>query len=168
MPSKYTVQSKEFGRGKAEVKRFSTLRDVQTYVKTQWQGAEYIDGPAAFHSDYCTFYLTGCVLNDLGARGGAYGTDEYWDWIWIEMDLAVLAAQAEWRCAIRRVAFDSERDTFTVYAECRVGGCGREFSFCASGDEGHEDFNMADCGRHREVPVVAESAAGDDSEGVPF
>jgi len=97
MPSKYTVQLKEFGRGSASAKRFSSLRDVQAYVKTQWQGADYIDGAAEFHTDYCTFRLTGCGLSDLGARAGAYGTDEYWQWIWIEMDPAVLAEQALWR-----------------------------------------------------------------------
>jgi hypothetical protein len=58
---------------------------VQDYVKGRWQGADYIDGTHEFHGDYGRFELTGCSLADLGHRNGAAGTDEYFDWTWINV-----------------------------------------------------------------------------------
>jgi len=89
MPSRYTIKVKEFGRGPANTRRFSSLADVQQYVRGRWEGADYIDGPAQWHNDYCTFTLTGAKLSDLGSRGGPHGTDAYWEWNWA--DLSALA-----------------------------------------------------------------------------
>ena len=84
--SKYSVRSREEGRGPATVRRFSKLVDVQTYVRDRWYGADYIDGPASFHSDYATFQLSGCTLADLGHRAGSDPNAlEYWNWVWKEV-----------------------------------------------------------------------------------
>jgi hypothetical protein len=83
---RFSVSFREEGRGPATRRRFSSLADVQTYVRDRWQGADYIDGPASFHTDYCAFTLTGCTLADLGARrSNDYRADDYWTWDWKEL-----------------------------------------------------------------------------------
>lgn len=77
----YSIRSKEFGRGKAHVRRFTTLAGLQEAVKAQWQGVEYIDGPASFHSDYCTFTISGATLKDLGHRD----PNDRWYWLWNDL-----------------------------------------------------------------------------------
>jgi hypothetical protein len=62
----YALVSREFGRGPAHTDRYATLTALAKAVKDQWQGAEYIDGEAAFHTDYCTFKIEGAKLTDLG------------------------------------------------------------------------------------------------------
>ncbi len=62
----FGLKSKEFGRGPAHTKRFATLAELAAAVKDQWQGADYIDGPGGFHTDYCTFTLIGAKLADIG------------------------------------------------------------------------------------------------------
>lgn len=70
------------GRGPKEIRKFATLGEIQAYVKSQWQGAEYIDGSTGFHTDYCRFELKGCTLADLGTRDGRAGTEEHYEWTW--------------------------------------------------------------------------------------
>ena len=62
------------------------LTAVQEYVKSQWMGTEYIDGPNEFHGDFGNFRVIGCTLVDLGERGGPDGTPEYWDWTWKDLN----------------------------------------------------------------------------------
>lgn len=81
---KYLVKSKEFGRGPTHTMRFYSLAELQAYVKSQWQGVEYMDGKSNFHTDYCTFELVGATLYDLGSHAGT--GDEYWDWLWKEVN----------------------------------------------------------------------------------
>jgi hypothetical protein len=75
---KYEVHGQEEGRGPVFKKKFATLREVQEYVKARWEGPDYIDGPAEFHSDYCTYDLVGCELADLGNRR----VDDFYSWDW--------------------------------------------------------------------------------------
>lgn len=80
---RYKLTSREFGRGPAHVRTFTTLQALQEACKQQWEGPDYIDGPAQFHSDYCTFRLSGAVLSDLGKRRDSDpARDGYWDWLW--------------------------------------------------------------------------------------
>ena len=82
----YAVSNREFGRGPAERKRFASLAALQQYVRDRWQGVEYIDGPQEFHSDYCTFRISGATLKDLGRRESSDpATDEYWYWRWHDL-----------------------------------------------------------------------------------
>jgi hypothetical protein len=82
--AKYTVRAREFGRGPALTRKFSTLAALQEYVRARWEGVEYIDGPQSFHNDYCTFNLSGAKLTDLGRRKGEYGAEAFWDWEWFD------------------------------------------------------------------------------------
>ena len=81
-PKPYSIDAREEGRGPANITKFATLAEVQAYVKSQWQGAEYIDCLTSFHTDYCRFTLKGCTLDNLGHRAGEPGSDEYYDWVW--------------------------------------------------------------------------------------
>ncbi len=63
---RYSVSCREEGRGKASVTKFATLDDAARYVKDRWQGAEYMDGPSSFHTDYCSYELRGFALADIG------------------------------------------------------------------------------------------------------
>jgi hypothetical protein len=70
------------GEGSSETK-FATLAEVQEYVKSRWQGVEYIDGSDVFHGDFGHFYLKGCNLVDLGVRKSLdSASDDFWSWIW--------------------------------------------------------------------------------------
>jgi hypothetical protein len=60
---------------------FRSMAALQKWVRDHWQGAEFIDGPAEFHTDYVRWTIVGATLADLGHRG-PHGTDEYWDWSW--------------------------------------------------------------------------------------
>lgn len=62
----FKVEGREFGRGPKWTDSFATLAEAQAHVKSHWQGAEYIDGPQAFHTDYSTFTLVGFSLRDIG------------------------------------------------------------------------------------------------------
>lgn len=81
-PKPYAIDCREEGRGPANITKFATIGEVRDYVKARWQGAEYIDSPTSFHSDYARFTLKNCTLADLGKRGGEPGSDEYYDWQW--------------------------------------------------------------------------------------
>ena len=81
----YSIEVREEGRGPATIRKFENLWDVQKYVRDRWQGVEYIDGPNAFHSDYCTFDMYGAMLRDLGEHAGPWGTQDYWQWNWFEL-----------------------------------------------------------------------------------
>ena len=67
-------------------RKFATLAALQTYVKERWQGVDYIDGPAAFHTDYANYTISGAKILDLGHRGGERGTEGYWSWIWKDLN----------------------------------------------------------------------------------
>ncbi len=77
MSKPFAVSSKEFGRGKASVKRFATLEEASKYVQDYWQGADYVDGNDGFHTDYSTFTLTGFTLKDIGQFSYDDGCREY-------------------------------------------------------------------------------------------
>ncbi len=47
---------------------YKTLEALTVAVKAQWQGADYIDGPAGFHTDYARYEIVGATLADLGVR----------------------------------------------------------------------------------------------------
>jgi hypothetical protein len=66
MPAKIKIHSREFGRGKPSVNTFATLTDAAAFIKARWQGAEYCDGDANFHTDYCTYELRGFTLSQIG------------------------------------------------------------------------------------------------------
>lgn len=78
---KYTVHGMEEGHPLKSFKAaFATLKEVQEYVKARWEGPDYIDGPAEFHSDYCTYDLVGCTLADLGKR-----REDFYSWEWKDL-----------------------------------------------------------------------------------
>jgi hypothetical protein len=87
MKKPYTIWGREEGRGPSFHRRFDTLAELQTYIKDRWQGAEYIDGPAEFHTDYVAYDFWGATLADLGNRRGPQGTDEYWEWEWKDLSV---------------------------------------------------------------------------------
>ena len=62
----YAVSSREYGRSKAHRKTFTTLEAASAYIQSVWAGTDYIDGPDGFHTDHCTWTLTGFVLRDIG------------------------------------------------------------------------------------------------------
>jgi hypothetical protein len=85
-PKPYAIHCREEDRGKPEITKFATLKEVQEYVKGRWQGPEYIDSPTSFHSDYCRYYLKNCSVFDLGHRGtNQVNADGYFDWTWEEL-----------------------------------------------------------------------------------
>lgn len=90
----YTVSSREEGRGPATVRRFSTLAELQSYVRARWEGADYIDGSRSWHNDYATFVIGGATLAELGTRG-APGTDAYWDWTWTDLSIQTANTESE-------------------------------------------------------------------------
>lgn len=50
---------------------FATLADAAKYVKDRWQGVEYVDGRAAFHTDYARYLCFGFKLADIGTLSGS-------------------------------------------------------------------------------------------------
>jgi len=80
MAKKFKIESKEEGRGKPDRELFATLIEARDYIRDRWQGADYIDGPDSFHTDYCTFRLVGFVLADIGKRRYEEWGPE-WDWL---------------------------------------------------------------------------------------
>ena len=85
MKYKYTVTVKEEGKGRGTVVKFATLLDAQTYIKARWQGAEYVDGDYAFHTDYSTYALGGFDLTQIGTF--SYGE---WSQDYAFLDLTVV------------------------------------------------------------------------------
>jgi len=75
----FKVTCKE-GRGKPSSESFATLAEARDYIRDRWQGPEYIDGDASFHTDYCTYKLTGFTLADIGKRRWCEAWFE-WDWL---------------------------------------------------------------------------------------
>jgi hypothetical protein len=63
---KYAVKVRAEGRGRASTFRFGSLHDAAYYIKSHWQGADYVDGNDGFHTDYSTFDLIGFNLTDVG------------------------------------------------------------------------------------------------------
>jgi hypothetical protein len=59
------ITSQEFGRGPVTTRRFATLAAAAAYIADRWQGDEYRDGPASFHTDYCTYQCHGFTLADV-------------------------------------------------------------------------------------------------------
>lgn len=79
---KYRVRSQEEGRGPVDTKSFATLVEASRYIQEIWQGADYVDSDDAFHTDYCTYRISGFKLSDIGTRisefwRGRDGTDYY-------------------------------------------------------------------------------------------
>jgi hypothetical protein len=69
MPRKkkpYKIKSQELGRGPWDTESFATLAEAAQYIKDRWQGADYMDGMTAFHTDYCLYRLQGFTLRDIG------------------------------------------------------------------------------------------------------
>ncbi len=64
----YKIKIREFGRGPATVKRFATLGAASAEVLAHWQGPDYVNGPASFHTDYSTFELVGFELADIAEK----------------------------------------------------------------------------------------------------
>lgn len=62
----FKVTGKEEGRGKPFSESFATLAEARDYIRDRWQGAEYVDGKASFHTDYCTYKCIGFTLADVG------------------------------------------------------------------------------------------------------
>jgi hypothetical protein len=83
-PRPYTVSSKEEGRGAARRARFRTLARASKYIQDRWQGADYVDGRDGFHTDYCTYTMTGFTFSDIG-RYVTKGDDSY-SWREFEFD----------------------------------------------------------------------------------
>ncbi len=81
----FKVQSREQGRGRISTNSFATLKEAQDFVASHWQGADYIDGEASFHTDYCDFNCVGFVLADIGER---YWVDRegFYEWEWKDLD----------------------------------------------------------------------------------
>jgi hypothetical protein len=71
---KFKILSCEEGRGKPHTERFPTLESAALYIKERWEGVDYIDGPASFHTDYSTYELVGFLLKDIGKT--LYGTGD--------------------------------------------------------------------------------------------
>lgn len=67
MKTKFRIEAREEGRGRPSVTRFADLVQAEAFIKARWQGAEYVDGPDAFHTDYCSYVLRGFTLGDVGA-----------------------------------------------------------------------------------------------------
>ena len=80
---RYSVKFQEEGRGPWTTRNFSSLTDIQIYIRDRWQGVEYMDGPNAFHTDYCNYVVRGCTLYDLGGHAG--DADDYWIWNWRDL-----------------------------------------------------------------------------------
>lgn len=64
--AKFSVRSQEEGRGPWHTERFKTLEEASRYIQERWQGVEYKDGPASFHTDFSIYELGGFVLADIG------------------------------------------------------------------------------------------------------
>jgi hypothetical protein len=64
----YKVDSQEEGRGPVDTEHFATLAEASQYIQERWQGADYMDGDDAFHTDYCLYRLVGFKLSDIGTR----------------------------------------------------------------------------------------------------
>lgn len=79
----FKIQSREEGRGPASTDSFATLAEAQAYVRSQWQGPEYKDGEASFHTDYCTFKCVGFTLADIGKLRWS---DGWFEWDWLDLD----------------------------------------------------------------------------------
>ena len=79
----FKVTCKEEGRGKPSSESFATLAEARDYIRDRWQGPEYIDGPASFHTDYCTYKLTGFTLADIGKKRWC---EDWFEWDWLDLD----------------------------------------------------------------------------------
>ena len=83
----YKVSNREFVRGPKLTKSFATLAEASAYIQARWQGGEYADGAAAFHTDYCAYELHGFVLRDIAVvrpiwDDGYYCGSEY---VWLDL-----------------------------------------------------------------------------------
>lgn len=47
------------------VRKFATLAEAAQYCFERYQGVEYFDGKAGFHTDYCQYSLVGFALADI-------------------------------------------------------------------------------------------------------
>jgi len=74
---KYEIQLSEEGRGKIEKVKFVSLNDASKYIQDRWQGSEYMDGIAGFHTDYSSYTLVGFTLKDIGTVSWEDGHREF-------------------------------------------------------------------------------------------
>lgn len=75
----YIIKGREEGRGKPFYSRFRTLKEASTYIQERWQGIDYMDGYSAFHTDYCTYELSGFNLLKIGKVKVEGNLDPYID-----------------------------------------------------------------------------------------
>lgn len=87
----FKVKNQEEGRGPVEVVSFATLVEAQKYIQDRWQGADYIDGTAGFHTDYCTYQCIGFTLQEIGTIRPVYFEGEF---DYMEYDFKDLAEAA--------------------------------------------------------------------------
>lgn len=62
-PKPYAVQYD--GCDGTATRKFATLAEAAQYVWDRYQGVEYFDGPAGFHTDYGGYSLHGFTLADI-------------------------------------------------------------------------------------------------------
>jgi hypothetical protein len=79
----FKIKSQEQGRGPVSTDSFATLAEAQAFVRSHWQGVEYKDGNASFHTDYSTFECVGFTLADIGK---ARWSDDWFEWDWLDLD----------------------------------------------------------------------------------
>jgi hypothetical protein len=79
----FKVQFREEGQEEIFTASFATLKEAQEFISSHWQGADYIDGEAGFHTDYCDFNCVGFALADIGKRRWC---DGWFEWDWLDLD----------------------------------------------------------------------------------
>ena len=62
----YSVECQEFGNGRPSVRRFATLDEASAFIQDYWQGLDFVDSEQSFHTDHCTYVLSGFTLKDIG------------------------------------------------------------------------------------------------------
>ena len=82
----FKVQSQEKGRAPVSTDSFSTLAEAQAFVRSHWQGPDYKDGDASFHTDYSTFRCVGFTLADIGKIRWC---EDWFEWDWLDLDAKV-------------------------------------------------------------------------------
>ena len=79
----FKITCREEGRGEPSNESFTTLAEARNYIRDRWQGPDYINGPASFHTDYCTYKCIGFTLSDIGNRRWC---EDWLEWDWLELE----------------------------------------------------------------------------------
>ena len=74
---RYKITFREEGKGPKVTRSFLTLTSAGLYIKDRWQGWEYADGPASFHTDYGNYDLRGFELGEVVEPCGD-GSESKW------------------------------------------------------------------------------------------